>query len=343
MTNERLTRLTLPSCDDKPLWDAFLSVWQLRAVGAADQLGLFDILRDGPADVTALSEKLALGPRATESLVGMVTAQNLLVQRDGRFHLTDVARNFLLKDSPYYWGGIFNLLAEVPFKVSELIEALRRDKPQGLGGVDLWERNEVDPEQARVFTRAMHSHSFPAAMGMALRADFSGVTNLLDVAGGSGCFCIALAARYPDITFTVAELATVCELAEEYAAQYGLQDRIATMPFDMFHDTWPAGYDGMFFSNIFHDWGWARCEHLATNCFEALEPGGRIFLHEMLLEDTKDGPLTAAAFSLSMSYFTEGKQYTARELTDLLSRAGFTDITVTPTYGYYSIVSGRKP
>jgi hypothetical protein len=298
-------------------------------------------MRNEPADLATIGARLELGPRAAEALVGVLTAQNYLIQRDGRFYLSEASRNFLLKDSPYYWGGMFDLLAEVPFTVSGLVEALRRDKPLGLGE-DMWERHEVDPEQARVFTRAMHSHSFPAAMGAALRADFSGVTNLLDVAGGSGCFCIALATRYPDMQFTVAELASVCELAKEYAVQYGLQDRIGTLQFDMFHDDWPGGYDGMFFSNIFHDWGWARCEHLAKRSHDALEPGGRIFLHEMLLNDTKDGPLTTTAFSLSMSYFTEGKQFTARELQNLLMKAGFSEITVTPTYGYYSIVSGKR-
>ena len=68
----------------------------------------------------------------------------------------------------------------------------------------------------------------------------------------------------------------------------------------MFTDPWPAGYDGIFFSNVFHDWDRASCLHLAKRSYAALPPGGRIFLHEVVLNDTKDGPLVAAAFSMEM-------------------------------------------
>jgi hypothetical protein len=63
----------------------------------------------------------------------------------------------------------------------------------------------------------------------------------------------------------------------------------------------------------------------------------------MLLADTKDGPPAAAAFSMLMLLRTEGKQFAAQELNDLLQEGGFRHVTVTPTYGYYSLVSARKP
>jgi len=41
--------------------------------------------------------------------------------------------------------------------------------------------------------------------------------------------------------------------------------------------------------------------------------------------------------------YEAGRQYSGRELSAMLSEAGFADIEVTPTFGYYSIVIGRKP
>jgi len=165
---------------------------------------------------------------------------------------------------------------------------------------------------------------------------------LLDVAGGSGCFCIALASHYPNMRFAVMELPSICKLVEQYATKYGLQGQIETVAANMFIDPWPSGYDGVFFSNVFHDWDRASCLHLAKRSFELLPPGGRVFLHEILLNDTKDGPLVAAAHSMNMLQL-RGKQYTARELDELLREVGFTDTTVTPTYAYYSLVSASKP
>jgi hypothetical protein len=335
--------LKLPTCDDRLVWDVWLSVYQFPTLTVADDLGLFSLLERAPATAEEVARSLSLGPRAVESLLGVMTSLGFLAQRQGRFHLTDVSRNFLLPESPYYWGGMLQLVRDIPFTRSALREALERDKPIGYQGKDVWETHQVDPEQAKVFTRAMRSHSFPAAMGLAERGDFSGVKRLLDVAGGSGCFSIALALGYPEMQFTVMELPVVCELAEGYIADYGLQDRIDTLAGDIFNDAWPAGYDAIFFSNIFHDWDRKRCLHLAGSSYQALPPGGRIYLHEMLLEDTKDGPRPATLFSMNMMFFTEGKQFTAGELDALLRECGFQDVAVTPTYGYYSLISGSKP
>ena len=129
---------------------------------------------------------------------------------------------------------------------------------------------------------------------------------------------------------------------EEYVDRYALTDRIDTASLDMFNDPWPSGYDAHFLSNIFHDWGWERCRLLARQSFESLPAGGRIYLHEMLLEDTRDAPLAATSFSMNMIFFTQGKQFTAGELEVLLDEAGFEEITITPTCGYYSLVTGRK-
>jgi hypothetical protein len=75
-----------------------------------------------------------------------------------------------------------------------------------------------------------------------------------------------------------------------------------------------------------------------------LPPGGRIYLHEMLLNETKDGPLTATDFSLlAFSVSLQGQQYSAGELTDLLREAGFTLPDIMATYTYYSLISALKP
>jgi hypothetical protein len=63
----------------------------------------------------------------------------------------------------------------------------------------------------------------------------------------------------------------------------------------------------------------------------------------MLYNDDKSGPFAAAAFSMLMMGWTEGKSYSSAELSAMLTDAGFTDIQVHHTFGYYSIVTGLKP
>jgi hypothetical protein len=98
-----------------------------------------------------------------------------------------------------------------------------------------------------------------------------------------------------------------------------------------------------FYSNIYHDWLPEKGRFLTEKSYAALPPGGRIVVHEVLFDDDKGGPLRAAAYSAGMMMWSEGQQYSGAELTTMLTEAGFRDVEVKPTFGYDSIVSGRKP
>jgi hypothetical protein len=110
----------------------------------------------------------------------------------------------------------------------------------------------------------------------------------------------------------------------------------------MWTDPFPAA-DLHFYSWIYHDWPPEKGRVLTQKSFAALESGGRLVIHEMLYNDEKTGPFPMAACSINMLVWTEGEQYSGRELSAILADAGFTDIEVKPTWGYWSIVTGRKP
>lgn len=332
----------LPTCDDRLIWDIWLSVHNLSVLILSDELKIFPLIEKQALNAEEIATKLSLSPRSTEAILGMLSCLGLLTKRNNKLYLTEASRNFLLPQSHYYWGGMLNLLRNMPLTLAVLKEALRKDN-LGRDGKEIWESHEISPEQARVFTSAMHSHSFAAAMGMAKNGDFTGVKNLLDVGGGSGCFCIALAQFYPDTSFTVMELPVVCKILTEYTKKYKLEEKIKPLPLNMFKDPWPKTNDAIFFSNIFHDWSKEKCKFLAKQSFEALPSQGRIYIHEMLLDDDKSGPYATTSFSLTMLITTEGKQFTAKEIIEILESVGFANITITNTYGYYSLITGLKP
>ncbi len=338
--NQELEILT---CDDKLLWDTWLSMFHFPTLTVADELGLFSLLAKAPATAQEVAINLSLGSRATEGLLGVMASLGYLVQLNGKFHLTQVSQTFLLPHSPYYWGGILHFIRENPLSHSSLLEAFRNDRASIYSKKDVWETHELDEEKAKAFTKHMHSQTISPAVGAAYKGDFSDVKRLLDVGGGSGAFCFPLVSRYPQIYCTILELPTVCTIAKEYIAEAGLSDRVDTCVGDFFKDPFPDGYDAIVFSNIFHDWGWEKCLHLAKQSFEALPSGGRIYLHEILLADTKDSPLIATSFSMCLFWITEGKQFSGAELDQLLQSAGFEEISIVQTYGYYSLVSARKP
>ena len=337
----------MPTTDDRPVWDIWLSMYHLPAVTAAIELDVFESLATAPATHDELARRLTLSSRATEIVLPLFASLGLLRRYDGRYQLADVARLYLLRDSPYYWGALLNRMGPSSPHHAAIRHALKGERASTTGGAgdrpsDAWAAGHVEIEQARVIAAFMHSHSIAAALGMARNVDFSGVRRLLDVGGGSGCFCIALAQRWPELRCTILELPAMCEVAKEYVAAAGLTERIETDAVDMFRQEWPRNHDAMFFSNILHDWDFATCAELLGKARAALPPGGRVFIHEALLDDSGMGPKTTSTFSLLMLLGTQGRQFTYAELAKLLVDAGFEDVAATPSYGYYSVVRATR-
>lgn len=336
--------LEAPTTDDRIIWDLWLSAYLAPAMSAADELHLFEALDARPATAAELAEAKGWNGDALKTLLPLLASMGLLSVRVGRYHLTDVARTYLLHEGPFYWGHAFPVLRAIPHH-GQLTAAVTagpdaskaRSRP-----VDSWESGQLSADMARMLTAFMHSHSLPAALSLARSAAFDGIRRLLDVGGGSGCFSIALADRRPDLRATVMELPAVCALAAEYIAAAGLSARVDTIVVDMFRQAWPEGYDAIFMSNIFHDWDEETCARLAARAYSALPPGGRFYLHEMLIDDDGAGPVSPAAFSAMMLVGTQGRQYSAAELSALLQDARFADVTITEAHGHFSLVCGHK-
>jgi acetylserotonin N-methyltransferase len=343
-----------PTSDDRRIWDLWLTGTYQAAIVAADEAGVFGSLDEEPATIVELALRLDYDDRATGILLRLLASLGLVTQRLGRFQLTDEARVYLVRSSPFYWGHMMRVGVS-EWHRSTLLSKLRQTgsdlaaspegPPQisGEGRVsDNWAAGSVSLEQAREVAARMHSHSLPAAIGAARNYDFKAVRRVLDVGGGSGCFMVAMAQEHPHLRCTIMELPAMCEVAESYIKAGDVADRVDTTAVDMFRRPWPQGYDAVFFSNIWHDWNFQTCRWLASRSFEALPSGGRIMLHEMLLDDDGTGPATTASFSMLMLLATQGQQFTFGELKTILEGAGFTRIETTPTYGYYSITTGYK-
>lgn len=332
----------LPVVDDTTIWDAWLALYQTPAISVALELEIFEALQS-PADTPTLAQKTGYSDRGLTALLGMLKCLRLLDRREGKWQLTQAARAYMLKQSPFYWGPFFSYTA-----ASLPLHAQLLDNVKGVGTgegrpVQSWEAGEMDEGLARNLTAFMHCHSIAPAIGLAKTCDFSGVSRLLDVGGGSGCYAFSLALEYPEMRATVMDLPTICKVADEYIARAGVADRVDTRAVDMFRQEWPAGYDCHFFANVFHDWSVETCVELARASYAALEPGGRICLQEMLLDDSGDGPIQPVAFSVLMCLATRGQQFTLAALKEILEGAGFTRVGAERSYGYYSLVTGRKP
>ena len=331
--------------DDRPLWDVILGLYGYPAVLLAHRLKLFPLLAEQPRTLPEVCAALHVAHRPAATLFSVCASLGLLHVQGGYYALTPVAEDYLLESNPTYFGEELDLtIANASaYSLESLEKAVRTDTAQVYGGGrEMFQSHAEQAELARAFTRAVHSTSMGPALAWPDTLDLSGHRRMLDVGGGSGAHCIGAARRWPTLQAVVFDTPPVCEVAEEFIARDGLQGRITTQVGDMWQDPFPPA-DLHFYSMIYHDWPPEKCRFLTQKSFESLEPGGRIVIHEMLYNEDKTGPFPVAAFNIMMLLWTEGQQYSGAELAEMLTEAGFRDIEVKPTFGYWSIVSGRKP
>jgi ubiquinone/menaquinone biosynthesis C-methylase UbiE len=335
----------LPAHDGR-LWEILAGIFSYPAFLVAHQLGLFELLSERPLTLQEVESAKGLKRRPAEALLALCASLGFLEKVRGRYALTALARAYLLESSPSYFGHFLDGVTRLSplFSVESIRRAVETDAPQSDLASD---ENQFaalgwQAERAAMFTRSMHSLSMGPATAWPAKLDLSRNRAMLDVGGGSGAHSIGALSRWPKLRAIVMDAAPVCEVAREFAERAAMAARIATHVADMWKNPFPSA-DLHFYSMIFHDWPAERCRFLARKSFEALPPGGRIVVHEILFNDDRTGPFVTAGFNVNMLTLMKGEQYSGCEISEFLTEAGFRRIQVKPTFGYWSIVTGIKP
>lgn len=331
---------------DNLLWDIWMSTLHLAAVTVADEIELFEQLKYGSLALTDISNKLQLEYRGIRVLSELLIALGFLAEDGEKIQITEVTKNYLLPDSLYYWGGQLNKLRSRNDHKRILEAMLSKDDllaHQGKAFSSMWEQGSITSEAATLFTEEMHATIFAPAVAAVKTGLFNDTRFLLDMGGGSGCFSIAFTREYPDRKATVFELPEVARITQKYIQRFGSEKSVLSCAGNFFNETdWPKEHDGILLSQILHDWPISHCEQILTYAYRSLSTSGKIFIYEMLLEDSRASPLTTACFNMLMYMNHRSQQFSVKEITNLLKKAGFNDVIIKKTFGYFSLIIGRK-
>ncbi|MBD3728628.1 MAG: ubiquinone/menaquinone biosynthesis protein [Sphingomonadales bacterium] len=337
-----------PTMDDTAIWETWLSPYRMPVVSVADEAGTLAALADRAMDTRECAAAIGADARALSVHLGALAALGYIEKRGDKWRATALSRSWLHPEAEGYYGHFFASFREANPLHAELMATLmtgeRPDPAHSRSSAKEWERGDMSDEAAQGIARFMHAHSVSPALSAARHPLFGQFRHLMDVGGGSGVFSVAIARAHPGLRCTVMDLPAMARAAQSYIAQAGLADRVDTAGVNMFAQDWPIGPDAHFFSNVFHDWSEETNLLLTRKSFAALPSGGRIVLHEMLIDDDGCGPWIPAAFSLLMLLGTQGRQYSFTELRTILEAAGFTDVqSVRSGANHYSLVTAVKP
>lgn len=312
----------------------------------------FDFFTRLAADPGSFEEICAMMewiPRPADVLITLGKANGYLAEGlEGTIRVTGLAREHLVADSPWSLADYFESLKDRPV-VQDFVRVLTTGKPARWSGHedadDDWHGAMRDEAFANAFTAAMDCRGVFLGKALAdhLAIDLAGRRCVLDIGGGSGIYACALAANHPHLTAYVIEQEPVDVLAVGKIAERGLADRVGVLAGDMFAGGWPDEADVHLFSNVMHDWDKPQIATLLKNSADALPSGGLVVIHETFLNAEKSGPLPVAEYSCILAHSTQGRCYGSREMGDLLTEAGFTEIRSFETAGDRGVVLAEKP
>ena len=126
---------------------------------------------------------------------------------------------------------------------------------------------------------------------------------------------------------TIFDLPDAIEQARERIAQSGFADRVALAGGDFYDDPLPSGVDLAWVSAIAHQHAREDNRELFAKVREALVPGGRIMLRDVVMEPNRVDPPEGALFAVNMLVGTaSGGTFTLDEFREDLEAAGFRDV-----------------
>ena len=317
--------------------------WESAALMSAVELGLFTAVSRGHDTIGQAAEAIGIESVNAERLMTALTAMKLLERAGDTFrNATDVER-FLVEDSASY-AGPWMLFSKPRWSGwGELTERLREpvDAQRVLGMYD----EGFDVARAREYHEATYSIGMGAARRFHRQVDLSGRSRMMDLGGGSGCYCIVGAERHPTLSAVVLDLPPVVEVTEEFLKRHDLGGRVTARACDFTADALPDDADVAVMASNLPQYSREIIAGVVQRVFDALLPGGEFHLIGEMIDDDRKGPLAPALWGLSEAVSSStGLAHTEGECREYLTAAGFLEVDASEFIpGTLTRVSGRKP
>jgi SAM-dependent methyltransferase/predicted transcriptional regulator len=288
------------------------------------ELDIFTNIEESGITCNQISHNLNLDEHACERLMNALVSLGFLKKQNKLFFNTAESSAFLSRKSPDYLGGLMhsNHLWNTWSNLTKVVRTGVSAHPD--------EINSRGEDWLTPFITAMHDRAKKQAPLQLASIDLSEIKSILDIGGGSGAYSMEFASRKPGIDATVFDLPNVVPITKVFLEKEGFSDKVKTYAGDYTTDDLPGGFDMVFLSAIIHSNSLEVNADLIKKCFGSLNKNGRIVIQDWIMNNDRTQPTPGAVFAINMLVGTEsGDCYTEQEVTEMLSAAGFKDISRT--------------
>ncbi len=304
--------------------EALFGLFDNRVLGLLVELGLPERL-ERPCGVDELAAATGSDPHALDRVLRYAAGRGFLRQdRRGRYSANGVTQA-LRADGRNSWRGWVEFAGSDWFwDAWRHLDAPVRGGRSGLEaatGHPFFEFvHRVRPEAGRVFDEAMRAGATLQAVALDHALDWSGVSRVCDVGGGTGAVLEYLLDRNPTLEGVLVDLPEVVAAARPRLSSGDLAARCRLHP-GSFFDEVPGGCDRYLLLAIVHDWDDEEAVTLLRRVAAGLGPDGRALVVENVLSETPRDEFVAAS-DLLMLVLASGRERTEAQFAALFERSG---------------------
>lgn len=312
----------------RAMFELMTGAWRTRAVAAAAELGVADLLADGPRTTAELAARTGTREDKLRRVLAFLAALGVLGRDGETWSLTEVGALLRtdaegsLRDLARIYGGLF-------YRSFTALEHTLRTGGcafEHVYGVLPFEHFAANPDDARLFEGAMAAGTSFLGLVPGL-LDLPGTGTVVDVAGGDGRLLGLVLAAAPGLRGVLFDRPHVAPAAREVLASCGCADRAEVVAGDFFRDPVPAGGDVYLLSRVLHDWDDERCSVILRNVRTAMPPHALLAIVERPIRD--DRSVLPLSFNVHMMVNTAlGGERTTAEHRRLLADNGFTLVEI---------------
>jgi hypothetical protein len=327
------------------LFDLIQSHRVTAVIHVAVNLGIAELLRDGPQTLGQLAKATGADERSLGRLLTALSTIGICsLTGDGSYALTEVGTclDGEAEQSFKAWA-IFEAEMLSP-RWSGMLESVMTGKTAAelQGFASSFELMGRTPENVDKFNAAMAELTRLVTPDILRSYDFSGISHLMDIGGGSGELLGAIAQQNGKMRGTVFDLPRCAEAANSHLLQIGIGGRVEFVAGDFFKSV-PAIADAIILKSVIHDWNDESSITILRNCHQALPSGGKLLLVERLMPespDMADDDKAHAMSDLNMLRGPGGCERTEGQYRELLEQSGFRLATVYPA-GRFNVIEAH--
>lgn len=313
-----------------------------RCIQVAAELGIADLLADGPQTAGALAVRLQADPSALFRLLRALVSAGVFALDDGGCFTLNEAAGYLRRDDEHSLHALAVLAGQQHYPTwQHLAYSVRSGNVafDDLHGVDVWQYRMQNATAGRAFDAAMGAQLGAGAQAVVAAYDFSRFSRVVDVGGGQGALLAAILRNHPTVQGVLFEQAQVIPGARDHLAQAGVLDRCELVTGNFLRAVTAAG-DGFILQRILHDWDDRHAHDILAACRRAMQIGQTLLLIERLLPAAAP-PLEMTLTDLTMLVMNGGRERTEAELRALLHASGFAVASVVATGTPLQIITAQ--